>query len=61
MLFPAQEPPDPSPDKPCRNRGLVNRINQKGGRPQGQPIPLAELTGPEKQLIARYYPELIRG
>jgi hypothetical protein len=56
--LPAREPADPSPDKPVRDWSLMNRINQKRTRPQDKPIPLSELTGEEKSLIAKYYPEL---
>lgn len=58
--LPAQEPPDPSPDKPVTDLSLMNRINQKGLRPQDTPIPLDELNQEEKALIAGYYPELFR-
>ena len=56
--LPAREPADPSPDKPVRDWSLMNRINQKQTRPQDKPIPLSELTGEERSLIAKYYPEL---
>ena len=36
----------------------MNRINQKGLRPQDQPILLKDLNKEEQDLIARYYPEL---
>jgi hypothetical protein len=54
----AHEPADPSPDKPIKNWSLINRINQKGLRPGDKPILLKELEQTEKDLIARYYPEL---
>jgi hypothetical protein len=38
----------------------MNRINQKGSRPQDQPMPLAGLTGEERALIGSHYPELIK-
>lgn len=54
----AKEPADPEPDKPSRNWSLMNRINQKGTRPQDAPVGLWELSSDEQQLIKRYYPEL---
>lgn len=42
-----------------RNWSLMNRINQKGTRPQDKPIPISELTAEEKAIIARRYPELV--
>ena len=57
---PAKEPADPSPRRPVKDWSLMNRINQKGLRPQDKPILLSELTSKEKRLIAQYYPELIK-
>ena len=54
----ASEPDDPSPEKPIKNWSLINRINQKGLRPEDKPILMAELTIEEKELIAKYYPDL---
>ena len=56
--LPAREPADPELGKHSRNWSLMNRINQKGTRPQDQPVPLAELTSEEQSLIRRHYPEL---
>lgn len=56
--LPAKEPADPEPDSNSRNWSLMNRINQKGTRPQDEPIALSELTGEEQALIRRHYPEL---
>ena len=56
--LPAREPADPSPEKPIKDWSLLNRINQKGLRPQDQPILLKDLNKEEQDLIARYYPEL---
>ena len=56
--LPAREPADPSPEKPIKDWSLMNRINQKGLRPQDQPILLKELNKEEQDLIAKYYPEL---
>ena len=58
--LPATEPADPEPGKHSRNWSLMNRINQKGTRPQDQPIPLAGLTEEERTLIRSHYPELIK-
>jgi hypothetical protein len=49
---------EPTDDQHSRNWSLMNRINQKGSRPQDQPIPLTELTEEEQALIQRHYPEL---
>jgi len=56
--LPAREPADPSPEKPIKDWSLMNRINQKGLRPEDQPILLKDLNKEEQDLIARYYPEL---
>jgi hypothetical protein len=56
--IPASEPPDPTPQKPAKDWSLINRINQKGLRPQDRPVQLKELDVSEKELIASYYPEL---
>ncbi len=56
--LPAKEPVDPDPGKQSRNWSLMNRINQKGSRPQDQPTALTELTSEEQSLIRRHYPEL---
>jgi hypothetical protein len=56
--LPAQEPVDPSPEKPNKDWSLMNRMNQKGLRPQDKPVLLADLNKEDKELIARYYPEL---
>ena len=58
--LPAREPADPSPQRPVKDWSLMNRINQKGLRPQDKPILLSELTSIEKRLIAHYYPELMK-
>ena len=56
--LPATEPSDPEPGKQSRNWSLMNRINQKGTRPQDKPIPINELTVEEQALIRGRYPEL---
>ena len=53
--LPAKEPPDASVKKPRRNWSLINRINQKGRRPQDAPIPLSALTEEERRLVEEYY------
>jgi hypothetical protein len=58
--LPAQEPADPSPQKPVKDWSLMNRINQKGLRPQDAPILLSQLANEEKDIIAKYYPGLIK-
>jgi hypothetical protein len=56
----AHEPADPQPDKPIRNWSLMNRLNQKGTRPQDVPIEISELNTEEKEIVKRWYPELIK-
>lgn len=54
----AEEPADPSPDQPTKDWSLMNRINQKGMRPQDTPRALKELEKDDQDLIKKYYPEL---
>ncbi|MDP1561393.1 MAG: DUF3863 domain-containing protein [Pirellulaceae bacterium] len=56
--LPAQEPADPTADEPSRNWSLMNRINQKGSRPQDVPVSLTELNDDDQSLIRGHYPEL---
>ena len=56
----AREPSDPKSGEHARNWSLINRLNQKGIRPQDQPIPLERLTTEEKEIIKHRYPELIK-
>lgn len=56
--LPASEPGDATPEKPVKDWSLINRINQKGLRPQDKPILIKELKKEEKELIFRYYPDL---
>lgn len=56
--LPAKEPADPELGNHARNWSLMNRINQKGTRPQDRPVPLMELTFEEQSLIQKHYPEL---
>ena len=41
-----------------RNWSLMNRINQKGTRPQDVPVELKALPAEDKALIALRYPQL---
>ncbi len=54
----AQEPKDPAPNQPTRNWSLMNRINQKGTRPEDKPIDVKELNAEEKKIIKKRLPEL---
>jgi hypothetical protein len=56
--LPAREPADPEPGKHSRNWSLMNRLNQKGTRPQDQPVSIGELTPEEQAIIKRRYPDL---
>lgn len=56
--LPAKEPADPEPGKHSRNWSLMNRLNQKGIRPQDQPIAIGGLTAEEQAIIKRRHPEL---
>lgn len=57
--LPAKEPSDPEPGKHSRNWSLMNRINQKGTRPQDKPVPLSALAAEDRALIRKHYPELL--
>ena len=54
----AREPKDPSPERPEKDWSLINRINQKGLRPQDKPRLLEELDEEDQRLIRNHYPEL---
>ena len=56
----AAEPADPKPGQHSRNWSLMNRLNQKGIRPQDKPIPIEQLSADEQALIKLRYPELIK-
>lgn len=58
--LPAQEPGDPKPGDHGRNWSLMNRINQKGLRPQDKPIPIGQLNADDQDIIKRRYPELFK-
>jgi hypothetical protein len=47
------------PKNLARNWSLMNRLNQKGIRPQDKPVPISELTGDDRALIARRCPDLL--
>ena len=51
--LPAREPQEIS-----RNWSLMNRLNQKGVRPQDRPVALEELAEEEKRIILSRYPDL---
>lgn len=56
----AQEPDDPDPGQHSRNWSLMNRLNQKGTRPQDKPIYIKQLNDEEKALIINRYPYLLK-
>lgn len=58
--LPAKEPRDPDPKHPVKNWSLINEINQKGLRPQDKPVPVKQLSKHDQDMIAAYYPELMR-
>ena len=51
--LPAQEP-----RKLTRTWSLMNRLNQKGIRPQDRPVPIAELSEKDRRIIRARYPDL---
>jgi len=57
--LPAKEPDDPTSEKPIRNWSLINRLNQKGLRPQDKPIFFSDLTAEEQSIVRKYYPDLL--
>ncbi len=56
---PAREPPDPKPGESTRNWSLINVLNQKGTRPQDEPLPIDELGQEAEALVEERYPEVI--
>lgn len=56
----ANEPADPEPGQHTRNWSLMNRLNQKGVRPQDKPIAFGELSMAEQALIEGRYPNLLK-
>jgi hypothetical protein len=55
----AHEPDDPKPGQNTRNWSLMNRLNQKGIRPQDKPIDIGQLKPDEQAIIELRYPELL--
>lgn len=53
----AMEPDDPKKGENTRNWSLLNRLNQKGTRPQDKPIEIGQLNAAEQKMIKRKYPE----
>ena len=51
--LPAQEPQELT-----RNWSLMNRLNQKGVRPQDQPVSFDELAEEDRRIILARYPDL---
>ena len=56
--LPAREPEDPSPSHPAKNWSLINRINQKGLRPQDKPRALGDLASSDLDFILSRLPQL---
>ena len=56
--LPAQEPADPTPAHPVKNWSLMNRINQKGLRPQDKPRPLRDLPPGDLEFVLSSLPQL---
>jgi hypothetical protein len=57
----AREPDDPAPGQHTRNWSLMNRLNQKGIRPQDKPVSIGQLSAEERTFIKRRVPELTDG
>jgi hypothetical protein len=56
--LPAHEPADPDPEHPVKNWSLINRINQKGLRPQDSPRLLNELAPDDLHYVLKNLPQL---
>lgn len=55
--LPAKEPADPEPGEgPTRNWSLMNELNQKGTRPQDQPVPFRRIPEEWMKIIHKRYP-----
>jgi Domain of Unknown Function with PDB structure (DUF3863)/Domain of Unknown Function with PDB structure (DUF3864) len=54
----AREPTDPSPDHPVKDWSLMNRINQKGLRPQDKPRALRDLAPGDLDFVLATLPQL---
>jgi hypothetical protein len=59
--LPAKEPEDPKPGQFTRNWSLMNRLNQKGIRPQDKPILIEQLNTEEQTIIKKRYPKINKG
>lgn len=57
--LPAKEPFGQTPKHPIKDWSLMNRINQKGLRPQDKPIALHQLHKEDQMMIAKHYPDLL--
>ena len=55
----ATEPADPTKGQHTRNWSLMNRLNQKGTRPQDIPVRIEELNADDQAIIMQRYPELV--
>ncbi len=55
--LPAKEPADPDPQHPAKDWSLMNRINQKGLRPQDRPKLFGELVRDDQEYVRRWLPE----
>lgn len=56
----SQEPADPEPGETIRNWSLMNRLNQKGVRPQDTSMTFEQLLPDELALIEKWYPDLVK-
>ena len=56
--LPAKEPADPSPAHPEKNWSLMNRMNQKGLRPQDKPRPMQDLAPEDLEFVLSALPQL---
>ena len=56
--LPAHEPADPDPAHPAKAWDLMNRINQKGLRPQDKPVLISELNQDDRDFIFQTLPLL---
>ncbi|MCC5939417.1 MAG: DUF3863 domain-containing protein [Lunatimonas sp.] len=55
----ASEPEDAQPGQPIRNWSLMNRLNQKGTRPEDVATKIDELSPEEQAMIKQRYPVLL--
>ena len=59
--LPAKEPADPDPQHPAKDWSLMNRINQKGLRPQDRPVLFRELAREDQEYVRRWVPAFKEG